>query len=85
MMASAAASLGSSPLIQSVSGGIKGQTLSLATPTSLISTRYYSDAHAPPFDCLLVKFLQFLQLGIDLLSHVSTGSMINVGILPHGF
>ncbi|KAL1566336.1 ribulose-phosphate 3-epimerase [Salvia divinorum] len=38
-MASAAASLCSSALIQSVSGGIKGQKLSLATPTSLISTR----------------------------------------------
>ncbi|XP_057805136.1 ribulose-phosphate 3-epimerase, chloroplastic [Salvia miltiorrhiza] len=43
-MASAAASLGSSALIQSVSGGLTGQKLSLAIPTSLTSTRRRSRA-----------------------------------------
>ncbi|KAH6799088.1 D-ribulose-5-phosphate-3-epimerase [Perilla frutescens var. frutescens] len=43
-MASAAASLGSSALIQSISGGITGQKLYFATPTSLTSTRRNSRA-----------------------------------------
>ncbi|KAK6123171.1 hypothetical protein DH2020_043073 [Rehmannia glutinosa] len=38
-MASAAASLGSSALVQSVSGGLRGQKPSLSTPNSLTSTR----------------------------------------------